>query len=96
MRAAEVDLLRCRCPSPTRKRGDSLKKYAKETGVRHGRGVLEINERGAMPFDSVNELTRYVNEHGESVSNCTVHSWVGDGKIRNGFRYEWEPKEGKA
>jgi hypothetical protein len=50
-----------------------------------GRGVLQIDSRGAMPFDNPNAAAEAM-----GVKQQTLKSWIGDGREHDGYRWEWE------
>jgi hypothetical protein len=66
--------------------GDRLDK-SKLTG-RPKCGVLQIGEKGPMPYDSADVIA-------EEYKLCvdTVYRWIGDGKAHQGFKWEWEPEK---
>jgi len=49
------------------------------------RGVLQINERGVMAFDSA-----MIAADAMEVETRTIRKWIKDGKIHGGCRYKYE------
>jgi hypothetical protein len=51
-----------------------------------GRGVLQVDEHGAMAFDNAEIAAEAM-----GVSRNRVYQWIWDGKEHAGFWWKWEP-----
>jgi hypothetical protein len=59
--------------------------YKGDRQGRAKRGVLQIDYRGAMPFDCAQDAADAM-----GVSKCTIHNWILDKREHRGFRWEYE------
>jgi len=50
-----------------------------------GKGVLQINNKGSMPFDNIHQAALAM-----GVGWATMREWIGDGREHMGYRWEVE------